>query len=150
MLCSFIFGNFPNPQGLGRAQTLRYARLYPRQSQASLGGYYGGNPRTSPKMPTFFSKNFRIQVSRILRKVDARHKRQRNGIGRTAGPPTPPGYGIPTHLPTPKSFVNANFLAENYLRRIRERGSQVEKNEGSNAQGLDRPHCLYTLTNFLM
>jgi len=43
------------------------------------------------------------------------------------GPPTPPGYGIRTHLPTPKTFVNANFLAETYLRRIREHISEVEK-----------------------
>ena len=124
MLYLLIFGNFLNPRGLGRSRTLRYAWLYPRQSQASLEGYYGGNPRTSPNV---FSKNFCIQVSRILRKVDARHKRLRNGIGRAMGPPTPPGYSIPTHLPMPKPFVNANFLAETYLRCIREHGSKVEK-----------------------
>ena len=47
--CLF-FGNLPDPRGLGRARTLRYAWLYPRQSHASLGGYYGGNPRMSPKI----------------------------------------------------------------------------------------------------
>ena len=86
-------------------------------------GLLRGELPNVPKNANIFSKNFRIQVSRILRKVDARHKRLRNGIGRATGQPTPPGYGIPTHLPTPKSFVNANFLAENYLRHIREHGS---------------------------
>ena len=148
MLYLFIFGNSPNPRGLGCARTLRYARLYPRQSQASLGGYYGGNHRTSPKSPTFFPKNF--QVSHILRKVDTRRKRPRNGIGRATGPPTPPGYGIPTHLPTPKMFMNDNFLAVTYLKHIREHRSKVEKNEGSNTQGLDGPHYRYTLTNYLI
>ena len=55
--CLF-FGNFPDPRGLGGAQTLRYAWLYPRQSQASLGGYYGGNPRTSPKNRQCFFEKF--------------------------------------------------------------------------------------------
>ena len=127
MLYLFIFGNFPNPRGLGRARTLRYARLYPRQSQASLGGYYGGNPRASPKIANIFLKEICAQVSRILRKVDARHKRLRNGIGRAEGPPTPPGYGIPTHLPMPRLFMNANFLAKTYLKHIREHGNKVEK-----------------------
>ena len=54
--CLF-FGNLPDPRGLRCARTLRYAWLYPRQSQASLGGYYGGNPRTSPKnFQCFFEK----------------------------------------------------------------------------------------------
>ena len=39
------------------------------------------------------------------------------------GPPTPPGYGISTHHSTPKSLTNAKFLAEVYLRRIREHGN---------------------------
>jgi len=60
MLYLFIFGNLPDPRGLGCAQTLRYAWLYPQQSEASLGGYYGGNPRTSPKIANVYSKNFRL------------------------------------------------------------------------------------------
>ena len=51
--CLF-FGNLPDPRGLGCARTLRYAWLYPRQSQASLGGYYEANPRTSPKIANVF------------------------------------------------------------------------------------------------
>ena len=89
----------------------------------------------------FFRK---IPVSKFLvyfEKTDARHEQLWYGAGQVTGPPTPPGYGIPTHLPTPKSFVNANFLAESYLR-------QVGKSEGSNAQGLDGPHCRFTITNF--
>ena len=112
-------------------------------------GLLQGEPPNIPKNANVFSKKLCIQVSRILRKVDARHKRLRNGIGRAVGPPTPPGYGILTHLPAPKPFLNANFLAETYLRRIREHGSKVEKNEGLNAQGLDRPHYRYTITSFL-
>src|SRR6185503_17659714 len=57
--CLF-FGNLPDPRELGCARTLRYARLYPRQSRASLGGYYGGNARTSPKIANVFSKHFRL------------------------------------------------------------------------------------------
>ena len=90
-------------------------------------GLLRGEPPNVPKNNNFFSKNFRIQVSRILRKVDARRERLRNGIGRAVGPPTPPGYGIPTHLPMPKLFVNANFLAETYLKHIREHGNKVDK-----------------------
>ena len=59
--------------------------------------------------------------------MGARHKKLRNGIGRAVGPPTPPGYGIPTHLPTPKAFMNENFLAEIYLKHIREHINKVEK-----------------------
>ena len=55
--CLF-FGNLPDPRRLGYARTLRYAWLYPRQSQASLGGYYGGNPRTSPKIANVFFEKF--------------------------------------------------------------------------------------------
>src|SRR6185436_2898588 len=97
MLYLFIFGNSPNPRGLGCARTLRYAWLYPRQSQASLGDYYGGNPRTSPKIANVFSKNFRL-VSKLLvhlEKTDARRKQLWHGAGRVVGPPTPPGYGTP-------------------------------------------------------
>ena len=43
--------------------------------------------------------------------MDARRKPLRYGAGRVAGPPTPPGYGIPTHHPMPKSLMNAKFLA---------------------------------------
>src|SRR6185503_19045144 len=97
MLYLFIFGNLPDPRRLGCARTLRYAWLYPRQSQASLGGYYGGNPRTSPKIANFFLKYFRL-VSKLLvylGKTDARRKQLRYRAGRVVGPPTPPGYGIP-------------------------------------------------------
>src|SRR6185312_557697 len=75
-LCLFIFGNLPDPRGLGCARTLRYAWLYPRQSQASLGGYYGGNPRTSPKITNVFSKYFRLDPKLLvsLEKTDARRK----------------------------------------------------------------------------
>ena len=59
--------------------------------------------------------------------MDARRKRLRYRAGRAAGPPTPPGYGISIHLPTPKLLVNANFLAKTYLRRIREHRNKVKK-----------------------
>ena len=99
--CLF-FGNFPDPRGLGYARTLRYAWLYPRQSHASLGGYYGGNPRTSPKIANVFLKYFRLVPNLLvyLEKTDARRKQLRYGAGRVAGPPTPPGYG--TTLTTPR------------------------------------------------
>ena len=41
-------------------------------------GLLWGEPPNVPKNANVFSKNFRIQVSRILRKVDARRKRLRN------------------------------------------------------------------------
>src|SRR6185503_7083939 len=93
-----IFGNRPGPRRLECALTLRYARLYPRQSRASLGGYYGGNPRTSPKSRQCFSKYFRLDPKLLvsLEKTDARRKQLRYGAGRVVGPPTPPGYGTPS------------------------------------------------------
>ena len=76
--CLF-FGNLPDPRGLGCARTQRNAWIYPRQSQASLGGYYGGNPRTSPKITNIFSKNFRLAFKLLvhLEKTDARCKQLR-------------------------------------------------------------------------
>ena len=41
-------------EGSGRALTLRYTRLYPRQSRASLGGYYRGNPERPQKIANVF------------------------------------------------------------------------------------------------
>ena len=97
MLYLFNFGNLPDPQGLGCARTLRYAWLYPRQSQASLGGYYGGNPRTSQKIANVFSKYFRLAPKLLvsLEEMDV-SKQLRYGVGRVVGPPTPPGYGTPS------------------------------------------------------
>ena len=72
--------------------------------------------------------------------MDARHRQLRNGAGRAAGPPTPPGYGIPTLLPTPKLLMNAKILAEIYLSHTRERENIVTKTMRTNTQGLERPH----------
>ena len=92
-----LFGNFPDPRGLGYARTLRYAWFYPRQRQASLRGYYGGNPRTSPKnRKRFFEKFLFLSFSYTWEKTGARHKRLQYGAGRVMGPPTPPGYGTPS------------------------------------------------------
>ena len=97
----FIFGNLPDPRRLGCARTLMYAWLYPRQSQSSLVGYYGGNPRTSPKITNVFSKYFRLAPKLLvsLEKTDAKRKQLRYGAGRVVGPPTPPGYGTPLTTP---------------------------------------------------
>ena len=65
--------------------------------------------------------------------MDARRKRLRYGAGQAAGPPTPPGYGIPTHHHMPKSLMNAKFLVEVYLSRIREHENLVTKTERTNA-----------------
>ena len=98
-VCStcLFFGNLLNPRGLGCARTLRYSRLYPQQSQASLGGYYGGNPRTSPKSRQCFSKYFHLDPKLLvsLEKTDARHKQLRyESWGRLrlrdTAPPSPP------------------------------------------------------------
>ena len=96
-----FFGNLLNPRGLGRARTLRQARLYPRQSQASLGGYYGGTPERPQKIANVFSKYFRLDPKLLvsLEKTDARRKELRYGAGRVVGPPTPPGYGTPLTTP---------------------------------------------------
>ena len=59
--------------------------------------------------------------------MDARHKQLRDRAGRAAGPPTPPGYGMPTHLLTPKSFVNTKFLAEIYLSHTQEHENVVKE-----------------------
>ena len=127
MLYLFIFGNLPDPRGLGRARTLRYAWLYPRQSQASLGGYYGGNPRTSPKNRQHFFKKFPyLSFSYTWEK-------QTRGISNYGTGPAE-SWGrlrlrdmAPPHHPTPKSLMNAKFLAEVYQSRTREHGSRVKK-----------------------
>ena len=81
--------------------------------------------------------------------MDARRKTLRCGAGRATGPPMPPGYGTPTHHPTPKSLMNAKFVAEVFLSRIREHENVVKKTVRTNAQGLERPHCQFTLICFL-
>ena len=127
MLYLFIFWELSGPSG-ARIRTNTEVRLALPSAKPSLPrGLLRGNPRTSPKSPTFFSKNFRIQFSRILRKVDARHKRLRNGIGRAVGPPTPPGYGIPTHLPAAKWLMKAKIRAEICLSRTQEHKNLVNK-----------------------
>ena len=81
--------------------------------------------------------------------MDARRKPLRYGVGRVVGPPAPPGYGIHTHHPAPKLLMNAKLLAEVYLNRIREHENIVKKMVCTNAQGLKRPHCQFTLICFL-
>ena len=81
--------------------------------------------------------------------MDVRRKPLQYGVGRAAGPPTPPGYGISTHHPMPKSLMNAKFLAEVYLSHIREHENLVTKTVRTNAKGLERPHCQFTLICFL-
>ena len=71
--------------------------------------------------------------------MDARRKQLRHGAGRATGPPTPSGYGISTHHPTPMSLINAKFLTEIYLSQIREHENLVTKMARTNAQGLERP-----------
>ena len=77
--------------------------------------------------------------------MDARRKTLQSGAGRATGLPMPPGYGIPTHHPMPKSHMNAKFLAEVYLSRIREHENVVKKTVRTNTQGLERPHYQFTL-----
>ena len=71
--------------------------------------------------------------------MDARRKQLQYGAGRAVGPPTPPGYGISAHHPTPKLLMNAKFLAEIYLSHIREHKILVTKTTRTNAQGLEWP-----------
>ena len=80
--------------------------------------------------------------------MDARRKLLWNGIGRAARPPTPPGYGIPTHLHVPKLLMNAKFLAEVYLSRIQEHENLVTRTVGTNSQGLDRPDYQIYIAQF--
>ena len=71
--------------------------------------------------------------------MDVRRKRLRYGAGRAARLPTPPGYGISTHHPTPKLLMNAKLLAEIYLSHIREHENLITKTARTNAQCLERP-----------
>ena len=129
MLYLFIFWK---PSGSSRARmhtNTEDAWLYPRQSQASLGGYYGGNPRTSPKNRQCFSKYFCLAPKLLvsLEETDARRKQLRYGAGRVVGPPTPPGYGTPLTTPCLRLLMNAKFLADVHLSRIQEHGNKVKK-----------------------
>ena len=94
-----FFGNLLDPRGLGCTRTLRYAWLYPWQSQASLGATTGGTPERPQKSPTFFRK--KTSVSKLLvhlEKMDARHKHYSTGPAESWGhlrlrdtaPPSPP------------------------------------------------------------
>ena len=72
----------------------------PSANRASLGGYYGGNPRTSPKNRQYFSKYFRLDPKLLvsLEKTGARRKQLRTGPAESRGrlrlrdtaPPSPP------------------------------------------------------------
>ena len=124
----FIFGNLPDPRRLGCALTLRYARLYPRQSRAPLGGYYGGNPRTSPKSRQCFRN---ISVSPLS--FSYPWKKRTQGVSNYGTGPAE-SWGrlrlwdmAPPHYPTPTLLMNANFLANVYLSRIREHRNKVKK-----------------------
>ena len=128
MLYLFIFWEPSGPSG-ARTRTNTKVRLALPLAKPSLprGLLRGEPPNVHKKSPIFFRK---ISVSKFLvylEKMDARHEQIRYRADRAVGPPTPPGYGIPTHLPTPRSFMNANFLAETYLKHIREHGNKVEK-----------------------
>ena len=113
----------PSGPSKARMRTNTKVRLALPSAKPSLPrGYYGANPRTFPKIANVFSKYFRL-VSKLLvylEKTDARRKQLRYGAGRVVGPPTP-------HHPTPMSLMNAKFLAEVYLSRIREHGNKVKK-----------------------
>ena len=122
-----FFGNLPDPRGLGCTRTLRYAWLYPRQSQASFGGYNGGNPRTSPKNhQRFFEKISYLSFSYTWK------KRTRGISNYGTGPAEPWGClrlrdTAPPHHLTPKWIMNAKFLTEVYRSRMQEHGNRVEK-----------------------
>ena len=138
MLYLFIFWEPCKPSRARTRTNTKVGSVLPSAKPSlSWGLLRGGIPRTSQKMPMFFLKIFHIQASSILRKVDTRHKRLWNGIGRAAGPPTPLGYGIPTHLPTPKLLMSAKFLIEHK--------NSVTKTVCMNSQGPERPHCQFTL-----
>ena len=81
--------------------------------------------------------------------MDAMRKQLRNWIGRTMGPPTPSGYGIPTHLPTPKSLMNAKIPRRNLSKLHTKTRKWSKENEGANSQGLKWPHSPFTSTSFL-
>ena len=144
MLCLFIFGNLPDPRGLRCARTLRYAWLYPRQSQASPGGYYGGEPPNVPKNPNVFSKYFHL-VSKLLVYLEKRTRCVSNyGTGpaeswgrlrlRDTAPPSPPHAYVAYEREIPRGSLSKSHT------RTRK---QSKENEGSNTQGLDGPHCRF-------
>src|SRR6185312_8189074 len=115
MLYFFYFWEPSEPSGARTRTNTEVGSTLPSAKPSLPRGLLLGEP---PNVP----KNANV-VSRILKKVDARHKQLCNGIGRAAGPPTPLRYSIPTHLHTPKLLMNTNFHAETYLRRIREHGN---------------------------
>ena len=140
----FIFGNRPDPRRLGCARTLRYAWLYPRQSHAFLGGYYRGNPRTSPKIANVFRN---ISVSPLS--FSYPWKKRTRGVSnygtgpaeswcrlrlRDTAPPSPPHAYVAYERKIPRRSLSKSHT------RTRK---QSKENEGSNTQGLDGPHCRF-------
>ena len=107
---------------------MRYARLYLRQSRASLGGYYGGNPRTSPKSRQCFSKYFRLDPKLLV----SLEKWARGVSSYGTGPAKLWGRlrlrdMAPPHHPTPTLLMNANLLADVRPSRIQEHRNKVKK-----------------------
>ena len=139
-----LFGNLPDPRRLVCALTLRYARLYPRQCRASLGGYYGGNPRTSPKSRQYFSKYFRLTLSLLY----PLKKRARGVSNYGTGPAESWGRLRlrDTAAPSPlHAYVAYECeITRRSLSKSRTRTRKWSKeNAGSNAQGLDGPHSRF-------
>ena len=91
---------------------------------------------TSPKKSqTFFQK---ISVSKFLVYLE---KRTRGISNHGTGPADSRGRlrlrdTAPSHRPTPKSLMNAKFLAEVYLSRVQEHGNKVKK-----TRARIRPHA---------
>ena len=147
----FVFGNLPDPRRLRCARTLRYAWLYPRQSQASLGGYYGGTPECPQKSPTFFRKtsvsplSFSYTWKKRTRGVSNYGTGPAESWGRLrlrdTAPPSPPHAYVAYECEIPRRSLSKSHT------RTRK---WSKENAGSNAQGLDGPHSRFNENEFLI
>ena len=127
MLYLFIFWELSGPSGHRRRTNTEVRLALPSAKPSLTRGYYGGNPRTSPKnRQRFFEKFPYLSFSYTWEK-------QTRGISNYGMGPAEPwaayasGIRHPPHHLTPKSLMNAKFLTEVYQSRIREHGNRVKK-----------------------
>src|SRR6185295_16582270 len=147
-----FLGTFPTLEGSGahgHGGTLGFTL---GKAEPPSGATTGETPERPQKVANVFSKYFRLDPKLLvsLEKTDARRKQLRYGAGRVVGPPTPPGYGTPLTTPTPKSLMNAKFLAEVYQIRIREHGSRVKKTRAQMHEASMGHTVDLTMTNSLI
>ena len=149
MLYLFIFWEPSGPSGARMRMNTKVRLDLPSAKPSLPRGLLRGEPPNVPKnRQCFFEKFPSLSFSYTW-------KKRTRGISNYGTGPAESwaayasGIQHPLHHPTPKSLMNAKFLAEVYQSRIREHGSRVKKtrvrmHKASMGHTID-----LTITNFL-